>query len=282
MSRREFRENLKKMNDFLLPFIEQTLSLSTEELDSKLSKQDTFLHALARFTRDPTVLRDQLVAILLAGRDTTASTLSFCLFELSRHPEVVQKLRTEILNTCGKRKPTYAELKEMKYLTAVIHEAMRLYPVVPFNIRHALKDTTLPRGGGKDGLSPVGVPADTRIVYSTMVMQRSRDLYDPPPTPNEPERKVPYFDPMHFIPDRWVSGWQPKPWQFIPFNGGPRICLGQQFAMIEMGYTITRIMQHFSEIRGVGCPPPGTDPKFKFDVTLSPGKEFDCVFVKDT
>ncbi|WEW58057.1 hypothetical protein PRK78_003524 [Emydomyces testavorans] len=280
MSRKLFHENLRKMDNFMQPFIEQVLALTAEELDHKLSKKDTFLHALARFTRDPTVLRDQLVAILLAGRDTTAATLAFCIFELSRHPAVVQKLRTEIESMCNNRKPTYSELKEMKYLNAVLNETMRLYPVVPFNVRHSLVDTTLPRGGGPDGLSPIGVPADTRIVYSTMAMQRRRDLYPPPPSPSEASSQ-PYFDPLYFHPERWLSGWQPKPWHFIPFNGGPRICLGQQFATIEMGYTVTRILQYYSKIVSVGAPKPGIDPKFKFDVTLSPGQRLDCVFVKE-
>ncbi|KAM5466660.1 hypothetical protein MauCBS54593_005917 [Microsporum audouinii] len=282
-SEREFKANIRKMNDFLQQFINQVLALTPEELDSKLSKQDTFLHALARFTRDPVVLRDQLVAILLAGRDTTAATLAFAMFELSRHPETVKKARAEIFATCGTNKPTYGDLKAMKYVNAVINETMRLYPVVPFNVRHAVVDTTLPRGGGLDGKSPIGVPADTRILYSTMAMQRRRDLYDPPPSASSsPEEKAkPWYDPHEFHPERWTSGWQPKPWHFIPFNGGPRICLGQQFATIEMGYTITRILQHYSEITGIGCPPPGTDPILKTDVTLSPGEEFNCVFRRE-
>ncbi|KAI1913305.1 hypothetical protein LOZ61_002841 [Ophidiomyces ophidiicola] len=278
MSRKLFRENLKKMDTFIQQYIQQVLALSPEELDHKLSKKDTFLHALARFTRDPVVLRDQLVAILLAGRDTTAATLAFCIFELSRHPAVVEKLHAEIDTVCGKRKPTYAELKEMKYLNSVLNETMRLYPVVPFNVRHAIVDTTLPRGGGPDGLSPVGVPANTRILYSTMSMQRRRELYPQPPAPGE-KPTTPYFDPHEFHPERW-SSWQPKPWHFIPFNGGPRICLGQQFATIEMGYTVTRILQHFDKIVAVGAPKPGVDPDFKFDVTLSPGQRLDCIFVK--
>ncbi|KAL2374834.1 cytochrome P450 alkane hydroxylase [Blastomyces gilchristii SLH14081] len=292
LSRKEFRINLKKMDDFMQPFIDEVLTLSTEELDKKLSKKDTFLHALARFTKDPKVIRDQLVAILLAGRDTTAATLSFCLFELSRNPTVVGRLRTDVIDRLGtSRKPSYSDLKEMKYLTAVLNETMRLYPVVPFNVRHALTDTSLPRGGGPDGRSPIGIPNNTRILYSTMNMQRRRDLYDAPPPPpalgmgvattgSDEKRSIPYFDPLLWIPERWTSGWQPKPWHFIPFNGGPRICLGQQFAMLEMGYTVARILQNFSEIQAVGAAPVGQDPPFKFDVTLSPGEELNMVFVK--
>lgn len=268
------------MDDFLQPYIDTVLSLSPEELEKNLSKRDSFLDALARFTRDPRVLRDQLVAVLLAGRDTTAGTLSFCTFELSRHPEVVAKIRDEIAERLGvganARIPTYADLKEMKYLNAVINETLRFYPVVPFNVRYSLHDTTLPRGGGPDGRSPIGLLADTRVVYSTMIMQREEAFYDH-------SKSGKYFDPGKWIPERWISGWQPKPWQFIPFNGGPRICIGQQFAMLEMLYTIVRIFQVYEKI--VAVPRTGhdkvEDPVLQFEVTLSPGAEMNCVFLRE-
>ncbi|KAJ5518647.1 Cytochrome P450 E-class group I [Penicillium expansum] len=280
MSRTEFRKNLKIMDEFIQPYIETVLDRSAGELNEKLSKSQTFLDALASFTRDPRILRDQLVAVLLAGRDTTAATLSFCLFELSRNPKVVAKLRDEIRNRLGvgaeAQKPSYADLKEMKYLNAVLHETMRLYPVVPFNVRYSLRDTTLPRGGGSDGLAPVGVRANSRIFYSTMLMQRDPDLYDGPGAEN-------YFDPGEWIPERWVSGWQPKPWHFIPFNGGPRICIGQQFAIIEMGYTVIRILQAYERIIAlpVGGKDKVEDPVLRFEVTLSPGSELNCIFLKE-
>ncbi|KAL3450012.1 cytochrome P450 [Aspergillus insuetus] len=280
LSRKEFRKQLKVMDDFIKPYIDRVLAMSPAELDQKLSKSETFLHALARFTRDRRTLRDQLVAVLLAGRDTTAATLSFCLFELARNPAVVAKLREEIDARLGlgpdARKPTYTDLKEMKYLSAVLNESMRLYPVVPFNVRFSLKDTTLPRGGGPDGTAPVGIKAGTRIIYSTMIMQRSPDNYDSPSSEN-------YIDPAKWIPERWTSGWQPKPWHFIPFNGGPRICIGQQFATIEMGYTVVRILQAFESIQAL--PPSGKnvveDPTLRFEVTLTPATELNCVFTRD-
>lgn len=245
LSRKKFREQLGIMNDFIQPYIQRVLSLSTSELDQKLSHKETFLDALARFTRDPRILRDQLVAVLLAGRDTTAGTLSFCLFELSRNPDVVVRLRDEIRTRLGVgpegRKPSYADLKEMKFLNAVLNETMRFYPVVPFNVRHALRATTLPRGGGPDGRSPVGVRAGTRIVYSTLLLQRDPRHYGSPDSPG-------YFDPAKWLPERWVAGWQPKPWFFIPFNGGPRICIGQQFALTETGYVLVRLLQRFDSI----------------------------------
>lgn len=162
---------LKKLDKFMDPIIDKVLSLSQEELETKLSKSDTFIHALARFTRDKKVMRDQIISLLLAGRDTTACTLSWLFLELSRHPQVVQKLRAEIHEQIGTdgRKPTYQEVKDMRYLTWVINETLRLYPVVPFNVRGALKDTTLPRGGGPDGKEPLGILKDTPVGYSTLL-----------------------------------------------------------------------------------------------------------------
>jgi cytochrome P450 len=117
--RKSFYKGIKVINEFVTPFIEQALRLSPEELATKTKSEEgyTFLHALASFTRDRKVLRDQLVAVLLAGRDTTASTLSWTFYELARHPQVVKKLREEIIKHVGlERPPTYSDLKNMKYL----------------------------------------------------------------------------------------------------------------------------------------------------------------------
>lgn len=77
----------------------------------------TFLHALANLTQDRKILRDQILAILVAGRDTTASALSWVFYELARHPEITRKLRAEIVDTVGlETAPTYQDLKGMKYL----------------------------------------------------------------------------------------------------------------------------------------------------------------------
>jgi cytochrome P450 len=117
--RGKFRRQIKIMDDFTNQYIEQALSLSQDELEKRTKNEEgyTFLHALASFTKDRTVLRDQLVAVLLAGRDTTACAMSWFFYELSNKPEVCRKLRQEIINTIGDDKmPTYADMKSMKYL----------------------------------------------------------------------------------------------------------------------------------------------------------------------
>ena len=179
-------------------------------MHTKSDRGYTFLHALAGFTRDRHTLRDQLIAILLAGRDTTASALSWTFYELAKHPEVVTKLRAEIAGTVGlTTPPTYAHLKSMKYLQNTMNETLRIYPGVPFNVRFSLRDTTLPRGGGLDGRAPIGVLKDTAIAFSTLLMQRRPDLY-PPSSANDPS-----LAPTNFNPDRWTT-WQPPSWTYIP------------------------------------------------------------------
>ena len=214
---------MRVVEAFVETYITQALAMTPSELEQKSSKSDTFVHALARFTRSRKVIRDQIMAILLAGRDTTASTLSWAFLELARNPRVVENLRAEISSQLGStgRAPTYQDIKVMKYLTHIINETLRLYPVVPYNVRNSLVDTTLPRGAGATGLDPVGVKANTAIGYSTLMMQRRRDLY-PPISETFP------YDPADWVPERWAT-WTPKSWQFIPFNGGPRICIGQNF-----------------------------------------------------
>jgi len=219
--RKSFFANLKVLNAFVGTYIDRALQLPPEELEKKTKSDEgyTFLHALASYTRDRDVLRDQLVAVLLAGRDTTAVTLSWLFYELSRHPEVVRKLRQEIVNCVGlQSEPTYPDLKSMRYLQHTINEVLRLYPVVPFNVRVALKDTTLPRGGGPNGDEPMGILKDTPIGYSTLVLQRREDIY-PPTSSGFPHH-------LSFVPERW-DDWTPKSWTYIPFNGGPRICIGE-------------------------------------------------------
>jgi cytochrome P450 len=230
----------------------------------------TFLHALAGFTRDRTVLRDQIIAVLLAGRDTTAATLSWTLYELGRYPNAVKKLRAEIISTLGtEHTPTYEDLKSMSYLKAVLNETLRLYPAVPFNVRLALKDTTLPRGGGPDGSEPLPVLKDSPVAYSTLVMQRRSDLY--PPISDT------FADPQIFSPERWAH-WHPKPHDYIPFNAGPRICIGQQFALTEMSYVLVRLFQKFDRVESQMKDIDGGEPLLKADIVLSPGQGVKVAF----
>jgi cytochrome P450 len=110
--------------------------------------------------------------------------------------------------------------------------ALRVHPVVPGNGRFAIKDTVLPRGGGPDGQQPLFVPKGTMVGYSVFTMHRRKDIYGP--------------DAEEYRPERWET-LRPG-WEYLPFNGGPRICLGQQYALTEASYVTVRLVQEFSRI----------------------------------
>ncbi|KAF1838401.1 cytochrome P450 [Decorospora gaudefroyi] len=265
-----FYDSINTINDFVSTFIDKALALSSQELQEKTNHDEgyTFLHAIAGYTRDRAMLRDQLVSVLLAGRDTTACTLTWAIYHLSMDASITAKLRQEIIQTVGlDRKPTYEHLKSMKYLQHILNETLRLYPVVPYNVRISLKDTTLPTGGGPDGKQPIGILAGTPIGYSTLIMQRRADLY-PAPSPSFPP-------PAAFAPERW-DAWTPKSWTYVPFNGGPRICIGQQFALTEMGYTLVRLFQRFERVEN--RMPRGVEPGLHADIVLQPAKEVRVAF----
>lgn len=197
---------------------------------------ETLLEHLVNYTEDPIIIRDEILNIMIAGRDTTAATLTFAIYQLSQHPEVLQRLRIEILNKVGNsRRPTYDDLRDMKYLRAVLNEILRLYPAVPFNVRSSVEATVWP---GANGGPPIYIPPNTRVPYSVFLMHRRKDLWGP-------DAEV--FDPDRFLDER-TKYHTKNPFIFVPFNAGPRICLGQQFAYNQMSYFLVRFLQNFSSI----------------------------------
>lgn len=163
-----------------------------------------FFEALAKQTRDPIELRVQVMNILLAGRDTTASLLGFTILRLARDAERYRKLREIVLEEFGTfNEPeniTFMHIKNCKYLQWVLNETLRLYPLVPWNFRVANKDTTLPRGGGKDGKSKVFVKKGTVVEYSVFALHRRKELWGE--------------DADEFKPERWEG--RKGGWDYLP------------------------------------------------------------------
>jgi cytochrome P450 len=158
---------------------------------------------------------------------------------LARDQRVLRKLCTEIEDLVGigpnAPEPTRNDLKKMTYLGLVIKEVLRLYPSVPVNSRAAIKDTVLPVGGGENGKSPVLVRRGEAVGYCVYAMHRRKDIYGE--------------DAHAFRPERWESeSLRDVGYGYLPFNGGPRVCLGQEFALLEASYSIVRILQRFPEI----------------------------------
>ncbi|KAI0484815.1 cytochrome P450 [Xylariaceae sp. FL0804] len=218
--------------EFLAKLERKGSEKGSDDLAVGEKKKYVFLDEIAQNTKDPQQIKFETLNVLLAGRDTTAALLGATFFMLSRRPDVQARLRAEIDHTLSGALPTYDDLKNMKFLRNVINETLRLYPVLPFNSRQATRDTTLPRGGGPDGRSPIFVKAGQNVNYHVWSMQRM------------PE----YFGPTAHLwdPDRWDTI---RPgWAYVPFNGGPRICVGQQYALTHASYVIIRLIQEFESI----------------------------------
>jgi cytochrome P450 len=168
-----------------------------------------FLEELIKDTKDPLELRSQILHILIAGRDTTASTISWAFYELVRQPDMYQRLRNIILHDFGtysqcklERDITFAKIKACSYLQYVLNETLRLYPPVLTNERVATKDTTLPRGGGPDGLGKVFIPKGRTVSYSVFLLHRREDLWGK--------------DAEKFRPERWEG--RKMGWDYVPVS----------------------------------------------------------------
>ncbi|KAJ7826815.1 cytochrome P450 monooxygenase pc-3 [Mycena olivaceomarginata] len=205
--------------------------------DRGQEKQETFLSHLVEATDDKEVIRDSIFNILVAGRDTTAATLTFAVYMLAEHSDVAARLRKEVLAVVGNaRMPTYDDVRGMKYLRAFINETLRLYPPVPFDSRTSKNAAVWPplRPGDK----PLYVTPNTKVRYSVFLMHRRTDLWGPDAL---------QFDPDRFLDERLKKYLTPNPFIFLPFNAGPRICLGQQFAYNEASFFLIRLLQKFSD-----------------------------------
>ncbi|KAF8125693.1 cytochrome P450 [Mycena galopus ATCC 62051] len=218
-------EPIRVVREFLDPILSEAVArrranggekvenADTHAGDREVQEGETLVEHLLHYVHDHTMLRDEILNISTAGRDTTACLLTFVVYMLTQHPEVLAKLRAEILSTMGpSRAPTPDDFREMKYMRAVLNETLRLYPPVPINMR---------------------------IMFSVLVMHRRTDLWGPDALKWDPER---------FIDERLYKYLTPNPFIFLPFNAGPRICLGQQFAYHEASFFLCRLLQNFSDI----------------------------------
>ncbi|BCS04732.1 uncharacterized protein AKAW2_80533A [Aspergillus luchuensis] len=201
-------------------------ALSTHEaegMDKPLP--DSLLKQLISDTFDESELVDQLFSVLVRGRDTTASLLSIQFHILARRPDIWAKLRDDVAALDGKP-PSIQEIKRLKYVSSVVKESLRLYPAVPRSARVAVKDTLLPTGGGRDGNSPILVAKGQTVVLDLFSLHRNKDTFGD--------------DAEEFRPVRW-EGIRPG-WGYIPFGGGPRLCIGQRMGFMQATYTTVRMV----------------------------------------
>ncbi|MCG8315489.1 MAG: cytochrome P450 [Pseudomonadales bacterium] len=168
-------------------------------------------------------IRDQLMTLFLAGHETTSHALTWTWYLLSKYPEVEKKLHQELDQVLAGRIPTYEDLSALPYTEQVIKEAMRLYPPAYVLARRARRDTEV--GGYK-------VPAGSELVIWVYMTHHDARWY--------PEPDV--FKPERFAPDAVVQ--LPK-LAYLPFGGGPRSCIGAEFAMVEARLILATLAQSF-------------------------------------
>jgi cytochrome P450 len=173
----------------------------------------------------PAEVRDEVITILLAGHETTSNALTWTFYLLGQHPQQAAKLFAEVDTVLGGRAPTLADLPKLTNTNQVVKEAMRLYPPAwLLNARRVEKDTTL---GG-------------------YALERGTDLFISPYV----QHHLPsYFEaPYEFRPERFTPEFEdslPR-FAYMPFGGGPRVCIGNSFAMMEAQLILATISSHFA------------------------------------
>ncbi|XP_031500307.1 cytochrome P450 97B2, chloroplastic [Nymphaea colorata] len=266
---RKFQKDLKLINDCLDELISNAKA-TREEADVEKLQQRDYLNikdaSLLRFLVDMRgedvdniQLRDDLMTMLIAGHETTAAVLTWAVFLLAQNPQKMKKAQGEIDAVIGQGKITFECIKNLSYIRLIIVESLRLFPQPPLLIRRALQPDLLPGGytGNVDGYS---IPAGTDIFISVYNLHRSPYFWD---NPNDfyPERFLEFkesqgirgwagFDPKRspgaLYPNEVISDFA-----FLPFGGGPRKCLGDQFALLESTVALSLLLQKFDvELRG--------------------------------
>lgn len=259
---RKFNDDLKILDDVLTDLIDRAKSSRQVEDIEELESRDyanvkdpsllRFLVDMRGADIDNKQLRDDLMTMLIAGHETTAAVLTWALFELTKHPDKMAKVKAEIDEVIGDRNPTYDDVKGMKYLRLVVAETLRMYPEPPLLIRRCRTENKLPKGGGREATVIRGMD----IFLGLYNLHRDERFW---PEPNEfrPER----WDEAYSNPDipEW-GGYDPAKWQntnflypnevatdfaYLPFGGGARKCVGDEFATLEATVTLAMVLRRF-------------------------------------
>jgi cytochrome P450 len=202
----------------------------------------------AREEADPAVgaqrMRDELVTLLLAGHETTASTLSWTFSLVDRYPEVGERLRAEAREALGDRRPTHDDLTRLPYTARVLSEAMRLYPPVWILTRKAQAD---------DDVGGYRVPGGADVLVCPYTLHRNREFWP------DPER----FDPERFAPER--SADRPR-YAYLPFGAGPRFCVGNHLGLLEATFVVAMVSRELRLVRPDGGRPVVPEPMLSLRV----------------
>lgn len=168
-------------------------------------------------------LRDEVLTMLVAGHETTANLLTWAWALLDAHPQVAERLRAELVAVLGDRRPAVADLPRLRYTRMVIDETLRLYPPVYILSRQVAADDTI---------GDYRIPAGSAVDISPYLTHRHPAFWD------EPER----FEPERFAPERAAARHK---YAYFPFSTGPRMCIGNSFALIEATLILATAARRF-------------------------------------
>ncbi|GAQ83134.1 cytochrome P450 superfamily protein [Klebsormidium nitens] len=175
-----------------------------------------------------TQLRDDLLSMLVAGHETTGSVLTWTVYLLAQSPSAREKVFEELARVLPDgRSPSFADTRELKYIMRCINESMRLYPHPPVLIRRAIVDDEIP-GGYK-------VKTGQDVMISVYNIHHSPQVWD----------KAEEFFPERFDLEGQVPNEANTDFRYIPFSGGPRKCVGDQFALLESVVALAKLFQRF-------------------------------------
>ena len=208
-----YRKDLQRLDTYLYGIIsERRKQGKAEKVES--GKCDLLQHLMEAGLAD-SVIRDQMLTMLIAGHDTSTALLAWTFALLGQHPEIHARLVEEV-----------DKVDKSPLLDQVIRESLRLYPPIHIGNRRVVKDLKLESGT---------VPAGERMFYSIYLTQRDPEVWESPES---------------FCPDRFARGRKTPPFSYVPFGGGPRACIGAAFGQAEARIVLARLLRtHTFEFR---------------------------------
>jgi cytochrome P450 len=219
---RLFDKNQKEFNQIIYHIIENRRNANSNNVYNDLLQM--LLEAKDEETGESMndlQLRDEVITLFSAGSETSSNALSWAIYLLLTNPEEKEKLKQEIKEVLGERIPQVHDFQKLTYTNQVIQETLRLYPPAWVVGREAKED---------DEIDGYQVPAKTQVVMPTWVIHRHPDLWE---------------NPHSFAPERFEgeNGKNRHKFAHFPFGGGPRFCIGNNFAMMEMTFALSMIFQ---------------------------------------
>ncbi len=219
---RDFRKAGKDLDSVIYSFIESRRKLKEHPNDLLSMLMDAVDEETGERMSD-LQLRDECMTIFLAGHETTSLSLSWFWMLMDQHPEEEQKLCDELKTVLDGRTPTFADIPRLKYTKQLIEESMRLYPPAWTVGRKSL---------AADEIDGYKISPSQNMMLMTYIVHRHPDYWE------EPDK----FKPERFNDENAKSI---KKFAYFPFGGGPRLCIGNSFAMMEMQLVIATLAQRF-------------------------------------